>query len=291
MSRPTNESKNTKDQPVETTGHSWDGIQEYNNPLPRWWLWTFYATIVWALAYMVAYPAVPLLKQASPGLFGYASRAELETELVHFKVANAPLDKALAATDLAMIKDQPDLAHYATTGGAAVFRTFCAQCHGSGAAGATGYPNLLDDDWIWGGSLPAIYQTIRHGIRASDDDETRASEMPAFGEILEPAEITDVSHYVMSISGGTYNSSLVTSGKAIFADNCADCHGATGAGNRELGVPNLTDALWLYGGSQKAVADTIAGGRKGMMPAWKERLSESQLRQVAFYIHQLGGGE
>lgn len=291
MSRRTNASEPAKDQPVETTGHSWDGIEEYNNPLPRWWLWTFYATIVWALAYMVAYPAVPLLKQASPGLFGYASRAELESELVHFKSANAPLDSALAEIDLAMIKDQSDLAHYATTGGAAVFRTFCAQCHGSGAAGAKGYPNLLDDDWLWGGSLPAIYQTIRHGVRAAEDDDTRASEMPAFGEILEPAEITDVSHYVMSISGGTYNPSLVTSGKAIFADNCADCHGATGTGNREFGAPNLTDALWLYGGGQKGVADTIVAGRKGMMPAWKDRLTESQLRQVAFYIHQLGGGE
>jgi len=282
--------KDIKDQ-VGTTGHSWDGIEELNNPLPRWWLWTFYATIVWALAYMVVYPALPLLKQATPGLFGYASRLKLETDIERFDIANAPLDSALISTDLAAIQNTPELQHYAVTGGSAVFRTFCAQCHGAGAAGTTGYANLIDDDWLWGGSLEDIYATIRHGVRAEDDADTRFSEMPGFGEILEPSEIIDVTHYVMSISGGNYNPALVNSGQRVFSENCADCHGELGAGNRDLGAPNLTDAIWLYGGSQRAVYTTIAGGRKGMMPAWQTRLSEAQLRQVAVYVHQLGGGE
>lgn len=276
---------------VGTTGHSWDGIKELNNSLPRWWLWTFYATVVWAFAYMVVYPAVPLFKQATPGLFGYSSRQMLEDDLRHIEQANAPFDTALVATSLAEIKANPELAHYATTGGAAVFKTFCAQCHGAGAAGAVGYPNLLDDDWLWGGDLNDIYLTIRHGIRQEGDDDTRASEMPAFGELLERSEIADVKHYVMSISGGVYNPALVNSGKTIFADNCASCHGEIGEGNRELGAPNLTDRIWLYGASQKDVAATITNGLNGMMPAWQDRLTEAQIRQVAYYVHQLGGGE
>jgi len=291
MSSRNRPAKPIADRDVETTGHAWDGIREYNNPLPRWWLWTFYATIIWALGYMVVYPAVPLLNEASPGIAGYSSRAELDQEINRFNLANAPLDEALQSTALGDIQANPELAHYAITGGKAVFHTFCAQCHGSGAGGARGYPNLLDDDWLWGGALPEIDQTIRHGIRTEDDDETRSSEMPAFGEVLERDEITDVTHYVLSISGEMHNPSLIGSGKKIFAENCADCHGEKGAGNRDFGAPNLTDRIWLYGSSQKAVAETITAGRKGMMPAWKDRLSEAQLRQVAYFIHQLGGGE
>lgn len=286
-----NQSQTTTKEDVGTTGHSWDGIEELNNPLPRWWLWTFYATIVWALAYMVVYPALPLLKQATPGLFGYASRLTLETELDRFESANAPLDSALVTSDIADIQNNPELQHYAVTGGSAVFRTFCAQCHGSGAAGTTGYANLIDDDWLWGGSLPEIYSTIRHGVRAEDDADTRFSEMPAFGELLDASDIAAVTHYVVSLSGGSHNPSLVNSGQRIFAENCAGCHGEAGQGNRQLGAPNLTDAIWLYGGSQRAVYASINNGRKGMMPAWQNRLSEAQLRQVAIYVHQLGGGE
>ena len=276
---------------IKTTGHSWDGIREFNNPLPRWWLWTFYATIIWGIAYMVVYPAFPLLKQATQGLIGYDSRASLEEDINHYNQANAPLDTALVSTALDDISARPDLAHYAATGGAAVFKTFCAQCHGAGAAGAKGYPNLLDDDWLWGGSLSDIHLTIRHGIRQEGDDDTRFSEMPAFGEILERSEIADVSHYVLSIADSTHDPSLVDSGREIFADNCADCHGPEGRGNRDLGAPNLTDRIWLYGGSQKNLAETITNGRKGMMPAWQDRLTEAQLRHVAYYVHQLGGGE
>lgn len=280
-----------KGQNVDKVGHSWDGIEELNTPVPRWWFWTFIATILWALAYMLAYPAIPLLKQATQGLLGYDSRASLEADINHFSMANAPLDSALVSMALDDIKDQPELAYFATAGGSAVFKTFCSQCHGSGAAGARGYPNLLDDDWLWGGSLPEIYHTIRHGINYEGDDDTRFSEMPAFGEILEPDEVTEVTHYVLSISGGDHDLALVGAGKSVFVENCADCHGTEGKGMRELGAPDLTDALWLYGGGRKEIYEAIDEGRKGVMPAWTDRLTEAQLRQVAFFVHQLGGGE
>ena len=279
------------DQPVETTGHEWDGIKELNNPLPRWWLWTFYATIIWALGYMVVYPSWPLVEQATRGLFGYSSRGALEAEITRYSAANARSDAALVNGDLASIAASPELVNYAMSGGAALFRTYCAQCHGSGAAGARGYPNLLDDEWLWGGGIEDIYRTIRHGIREENDDNTRVSEMPAFAEVLEQDELSDVRHYVLSLSGAPHNPSLVPSGARVYADNCASCHGETGQGDREFGAPSLVDAIWLYGGGQQNVADSIARGRKGMMPAWQTRLSESQIRQVSFYVHQLGGGE
>jgi cytochrome c oxidase cbb3-type subunit 3 len=281
----------TTSQSVETTGHEWDGIKELNNPLPRWWLWTFYATIIWALAYMVVYPSWPLVEQATRGLFGYSSRAALEAEIARYSAANALNDDALVNRDLASIAASPELASYAMSGGAALFRTHCAQCHGSGAAGARGYPNLLDDEWLWGGGIEDIYQTIRHGIREENDDDSRVSEMPAFADVLERDELADVRHYVLSLSGAPHNPSLVSSGAQIFVDNCASCHGEAGQGDREFGAPSLADAIWLYGGSQQNVSDSIARGRKGMMPAWQTRLSESQIRQVSFYVHQLGGGE
>lgn len=283
--------KTAPDQDIETTGHSWDGIREYNNPLPRWWLWTFYITVIWGLAYMVVYPAVPLIKQATQGVIGYDSRASLQADIDHFNQANAPLDTALVSTELEDIAARADLAHYAATGGAAVFKTFCAQCHGAGAAGTKGYPNLLDDEWLWGGSIEDIHLSIRHGINQESDDDTRFSEMPAFDELLDRSEIADVTHYVLSISGGVHNPSLVNSGKNIFDENCASCHGPEGMGDRELGAPNLTDRITLYGSSYQEITESISRGRKGMMPAWQDRLTEAQLRQVAFYIHQLGGGE
>jgi len=278
-------------QQIETTGHEWDGIEEFNNPLPRWWLWTFYATILWALVYMVAFPSWPLLKQATPGVLGYSSRSALEADVTRFRIANAPLDAALISADLTAIAASPELAQYASSGGAALFRTYCAQCHGSGGAGAKGYPNLLDDDWLWGGTITDIYQTISHGIRDGSDPDTHDSQMLAFGELLETDEIADVRHFVLSLSNAQHNPALVSSGSRVFAENCADCHGETGTGNRELGAPNLADAIWLYGSDQLGVLETITNGRNGMMPAWQARLTDSQLRQVAFYVHQLGGGE
>ena len=276
---------------IETTGHVWDGIEELNNPLPRWWLWIFYATIIWGIGYMIVYPAIPLLRQATQGVFGYDSRLELQQDLASWQARNAALDERLVNRDLTSIADDPELAHYAFTGGGAVFRTYCEQCHGAGAKGSKGYPNLLDDDWLWGGDIEAIAHTITHGVRVEDDDDTRFSEMPAFADLLSSEEIIDVTHYTLSLSGVPHNPVYVPSGRAVFAENCADCHGEYGQGDREFGAPNLTDSLSLYGHDHLSVAETIANARNGVMPAWADRLSPSQLRQVAFYVHQLGGGE
>ncbi|MGB0505929.1 MAG: cytochrome-c oxidase, cbb3-type subunit III [Pikeienuella sp.] len=282
----------TKQQPnePETTGHVWDGIEEYNNPLPRWWVWTFYVTIVWGIAYAVAYPAWPLISGATPGMLGYSSRGAVAAEIDRYAEANRPLEEALVAAELTEIEANAELASFARNGGAAVFRTRCAQCHGAGAAGSKGYPNLLDDDWLWGGDLTAIEETIQHGIRVESDDDTRFSEMPAFDEMLSDEEIAAVTGHVLSLSNA---SGGVTSemGALAYEDNCASCHGDDGKGGREFGAPNLADAIWLFGGDADSVEATIRHSRYGVMPAWSQQLSEAQIRQVAIYIHGLGGGE
>lgn len=284
--------RNDKSTEVETTGHSWDGIEEYNNPLPRWWLWTFYATIIWGLAYSFAYPAWPGLRHATAGLLGYSTRAEVAADIQRFADANAAIEAQLAAADLASIKSGDPVETYARNAGAAVFRTNCSQCHGSGAAGAVGYPNLLDDDWLWGGDIEAIAQTVRHGIR-NDDPDSRYSEMPRFGadEILEPAQIDQVVNHVLAMSGQPHDATLAAEGATVFADNCASCHGDEGLGNRDIGAPNLTDAIWLYGGSAAAITNTVTNAHFGVMPSWAPRLSEAEIKAVALYVHQLGGGE
>jgi cytochrome c oxidase cbb3-type subunit 3 len=277
----------------ETTGHEWDGIKEYNNPLPRWWLWTFYGTIVWAVLYTIAYPAWPMIARATPGLLGYSTRAEVAADIQAFRDANADLETRLVAADLTAIPADPELNNFAVRGGAAVFRTNCSQCHGSGAAGALGYPNLLDDDWLWGGDLESIHATVAHGIRNTTDDEARYSEMPRFGadELLSDEEIDQVVQHVLAISNQPHDASLAEAGAAIFADNCIACHGEEGLGDTALGAPNLTDAIWLYGGDVASVTESVANARFGVMPNWNTRLSEAQIRQVTVYVHQLGGGE
>jgi cytochrome c oxidase cbb3-type subunit III len=275
----------------DTTGHSWDGIEEFNNPLPRWWLWTLYATIIWAIGYAILYPAWPLISRATPGLLGYSTRAEVAADIKTFEDANAPIEAKLVATSLDAIAADPELANYTKNAGAAVFRINCAQCHGAGAAGAKGYPNLLDNDWLWGGSIDAIYTTVSHGIRNTTDPDARFSQMPAFGEILSPDEIGEVVNHVRAISGQDHDAALAAKGATIFADNCAVCHGENGQGDREQGAPNLTDAIWLYGGDVDTLTTTVTKARFGVMPAWTGRLSEADVRAVASYVHGLGGGE
>lgn len=275
----------------DTTGHSWDGIEEFNNPLPRWWLWTLYATIIWAIGYAILYPAWPLISRATPGLLGYSTRAEVAADIKTFEEANAPIEAKLVATSLDAIAADPELANYTRNAGAAVFRINCAQCHGAGAAGAKGYPNLLDNDWLWGGSIDAIYTTVSHGIRNTTDPDARFSQMPAFGEILSPDEIGEVVNHVRAISGQDHDAALAAKGATIFADNCAVCHGENGHGDREQGAPNLTDAIWLYGGDVDTLTTTVTKARFGVMPAWTRRLSEADVRAVASYVHGLGGGE
>ena len=277
----------------ETTGHSWDGIEEFNNPLPRWWVWVFYLTIIWAIGYSIAYPAWPGIKGATTGLLGWSTRANVAADIEAVEVKLAPMNDKLASVELASIADDTALSTFATSAGAAVFKTWCAQCHGSGAAGAKGYPNLQDDDWLWGGDIEAIHETLTVGIRSPDHDDTRFNDMAAYGrdELLEPEQIDQVVNYVMSLSGEARDPSLVAEGQVVFEDNCTSCHGEDAKGIRELGAPNLTDAIWLYGDGYDAIHETVFNGRGGVMPNWNERLSEAEIRAVATYVHQLGGGE
>lgn len=292
----TQDTDKTHEGDVPTTGHSWDGIQELDNPMPRWWLWTFYACILFSLGYAVLFPTVPLIKGATPGLLGYSTRAEVAQDIQKFEDANADLVAKLTQVELTpeAIKADPDLYNYAVQGGAAVFRTYCAQCHGAGANGvqAAGYPSLLDDDWLWGGALEDIYYTATHGIRNEDDADARWSQMPAFGDdYLTDEEITSVVQYVRQISGQEHDAALATAGETVFLDNCAACHMEDGTGDRYQGAPNLTDAIWLYGGDVEKLTETVTYARFGIMPSHQERLTDSERRAVAVYVHQLGGGE
>ena len=280
-----------KETGVETTGHEWDGIRELNNPLPRWWLWTFYATIVWGIGYTVAYPAWPMISGATSGVMGFSTRGEVAADIAVHEARNADLVAALNGADLTAIAPPDDLHRYAVARGGAVFRAQCSQCHGQGAAGAKGFPNLLDNDWLWGGDQEAIAYTIRHGVRNDTDGEARYSQMPAFGDILPPEEIDAVVEHVISLSADTYDAALAEAGAQVFADNCAMCHGDDATGNRDLGAPNLADAIWLYGGDRATLTETVKNARFGVMPAWGQRLSEEDVRAVAVYVHSLGGGE
>lgn len=276
---------------VETTGHSWDGIEELNNPLPRWWLWTLYLTIIWGVGYMIAYPAWPMISGATTGVLGWSTRGEVAKEIAAHEDKSANLVTALLAADMSTLTEDADLNRYAVARGGAVFRAGCSQCHGSGAAGAKGYPNLLDNDWLWGGSMAEISHTVAHGVRNETDDDARYSEMPAFGELLETDEISAAVEYVVSLSNGEHDSALATIGAEVFTDNCSACHGDAGLGDREVGAPNIADAIWLYGGDREALIDTIVNARFGVMPAWGQRLSEVDVRAVSAYVHALGGGE
>lgn len=285
--------KPDSDNGVPTTGHSWDGIEEYDNPMPRWWLWTFYACIVWGIGYSIAYPAWPMVNRATAGILGFSTRGALLEDLAAAEAANAQIDARLASADLAVIADDAGLNQYAVSKGAAVYRTWCSQCHGSGAAGAVGYPNLLDDAWLWGGDIEAIQTTITHGIRNEEDVDARFSEMPAFGrdELLSEEEIEGVVNYVMSLSGEPHDPALVEAGAETFEYECSACHMEDGTGNRDMGAPNLTDAVWLYGGDYETLIETVTNSRGGVMPAWGLRLSDAEVNAVATYVHQLGGGE
>jgi len=283
------EKKNEKG--FETTGHSWDGIEEWNNPLPKWWVWVFYLTIIWGIWYTIAYPAWPLVERATAGYKEFSTRAQVAEDIAAVDAANAEINAKLAAADLTAIADDAALNSYANNAGKAVFMTWCAQCHGSGAAGAKGYPNLLDDDWLWGGDIEAIHETISYGIRNEQSDMARFSEMPKFGEILEEGEISQVVNYVMSLSGDANDASQVAAGETVFMDNCAACHADDASGDIYQGAPNLKDAIWLYGGDYDTLMETVTNARYGVMPAWEGRLDEAEIRAVSAYVHQLGGGE
>ena len=284
------------DEPTKTTttGHEWDGIRELNTPLPRWWLWIFYATIIWATGYMIAYPAFPLLERAWPGLLEYSSRQQVEDDIARVAQGRAELNAQLAALPFEEIVADPVLVDYAQRSGASAFKLVCVQCHGSGAAGSQelGYPNLNDDAWLWGGSLEAIFATITHGIRNDEDPAARSSMMPAYGEagLLEREAIRDVAHHVLSLSGREHEEALAQAGAPVFAAQCAACHGADGGGNTAIGAPRLNDAIWLYGGEHEDVVAQIAAPKHGVMPPWSEYFDEVTRKKLAIYVHSLGGG-
>ncbi|MEZ5812525.1 MAG: cytochrome-c oxidase, cbb3-type subunit III [Rhizobiaceae bacterium] len=276
---------------IETTGHVWDGIRELNNPLPRWWVWTFYATILWSIAYTVAYPAWPLISSATSGMLGYSSRAEVEAAISEAEGAKSAFVEKMADMDVAAILADDELRQFATSAGSAAFKVNCIQCHGSGAQGSAGYPNLNDDDWLWGGTPDAIYQTIAHGVRYEGDDDTHISEMPAFGDIIEADQINQVAAYVVSLTGTPSDPALVEPGKVVFEDNCASCHGDDARGQVDFGAPNLADAIWFYGSTEADVARQIRAPRHGVMPAWQARLGDTTVKQLAVFVHGLGGGK
>ncbi len=277
---------------VETTGHSWDGIEEYNNPLPKWWLYTFYVCIVWGVLYTIAYPAWPLVKGATEGVLGWSTRAQVAEKIASFEEMNAAVNAELAAADVTEIAVDSDVHNYAVNMGQAVFRANCSQCHGSGAQGNVGYPNLLDNDWLWGGTVDEIAYTIQHGIR-NETDDARYSEMPRFGadELLEAEQIDQVVEYVLQISGQEFDSALASEGAVVFEENCAACHAEDGTGDIYQGAPNLTDAIWLYGGDRETLHETVYNARFGVMPAWGQRLSQAEVNAAAIYVHSRGGGQ
>jgi len=278
---------------VETTGHEWDGIKELNTPLPRWWLWTFYITIIWAIGYTIAYPAWPLISSNTKGLLGYSSRGDYAAAAAVAEAAKSTYLSGIASSEIDAIAADPELSRFATAAGGSLFKVYCVQCHGSGAAGAAGYPNLNDDDWLWGGKVDDILTTLRHGVRQVGDDDTRTTDMPSFGRdgTLTPAQISDVAWFVRKISNQETDTAAAERGATIYAENCASCHGENGEGNRDVGAPKLNDAIWLKGSSHADIVAQITAPKMGVMPAWGARLGETSIKQLAVYIHSLGGGE
>jgi len=261
--------------------------------LPRWWLWTFYATILWAFVYWIFYPAWPTISSYTSGVLGYSTRGQVAADLADLRAIRGAKGAALQQVSLADIEKDPALLAFAQAQGKAAFGNNCAPCHGVGATGAKGYPNLNDDDWLWGGTLEEIVESIAYGVR-SGNAKAHESAMPAFGKdgLLKPNEIVTVANYVRSLSGLSVRPGVdLAAGKKIFADNCAVCHGADGTCNQELGAPNLTDRIWLYGPDEATIIETISNSRSGVMPAWAGRLDPGTINALAVYVHTLGGGK
>ena len=279
---------------TETTGHEWDGIKELNTPLPRWWLWTFYLCIIWAIGYMIAMPAIPLpwANSFTPGVLEYSSRGAVVNDIEEAKAGQAEFIQRIAATDVADILKDEELSRFARAGGAAVFKLNCSQCHGSGAQGALGFPNLNDDEWLWGGTIQDIFTTISHGIRYEADPSTHLSDMPGFGrdEILSEDEITAVAKYAAFL-GGFEGGEKTAAGEELFLDNCAACHGDSGEGGPDLGAPPLNNSIYQFAGSFDAIHSQITSPQQGIMPAWSAKLGDTTVKELAVFVYSLGGGQ
>lgn len=276
---------------TQTVGHEWDGIEELDTPMPRWWVISFWGTIIWAIAYVIVYPAIPMIDSATQGIWNWSSRGQFEQEMKVETLRRAPVANALAAVPIEELASNERLYQAAIEGGRAAFKVHCVQCHGSGASGSKGYPNLNDDDWLWGGDLPAIHYTLTNGVRQPGHDATRFSQMPPFAGILTADQVGSLATYVQTLSGKSRPSSKSAVGATLFAANCASCHGTDGKGLREFGAPNLTDAIWLYGGDIASIRATINNSRFGVMPRWNNRLDEVTIKMLSVYVHSLGGGE
>ncbi len=278
---------------TETTGHEWDGIKELNNPLPKWWLYTFYVCIIWSVVYWVLYPSIPGVTGYVKGVLGGSNREAVAEQMVAARAGQAEFLDRIDQSELQGIVDDPTLSQFAFAGGRAAFADNCAPCHGLGGAGqAGGYPTLADDDWIWGGSLEAIQATILHGVRNGGDD-ARFSMMPAFGtdQLLESAAIRDVTNYVLTLSGAEADAEAAARGSEIYADNCAACHGDDGGGDMEQGAPRLSDQIWLYGGSEAELIAQISAPKHGVMPGFSERLDASAIKMLSTYVYTISGAQ
>jgi cytochrome c oxidase cbb3-type subunit 3 len=272
-----------------TTGHEWDGIKELNTPLPKWWLYILYASMIWALGYWILYPAIPLPGGHTTGLLGWSSRGAVTADVQDLQAQRAAMVGQLNNATLQQIAADPKLAEFARAYGRSAFGNNCAPCHGSNGQGSKGYPNLTADRWLWGGKLEQISQTITHGARSGDPDGHEGN-MPAFGKdgILTKDQITQVANYVFSLSHQTTED--VSAGQKVFAENCSPCHGDNAKGNPEVGAPNLTTKIWLYGGDKATIMETLTNGRGGHMPAWGAKLDPATIKALTIHVHSLGGG-
>ncbi len=277
---------------TDTTGHEWDGIKELDTPLPRWWLIVFYVCIAWALVWSILYPSWPGISGYFHGLLGYSTRAGIEAKMADVAAQRAPMLDKIKSASLADIEKDADLLNFSIGGGRAVFADNCAACHGPGGGGSKGFPNLADDDWLWGGSLDQVYQTVAYGIRNSNP-KSHQSAMPRFGAdgVLKPDQINDVAEYVLSLSAKPTDAAAAGRGEKIFADNCVACHGDKGQGNAEMGAKQLNNGIWLYGGDKATIVETITYARNASMPAWSERFDDTTIKMLAVYVHSLGGGK
>jgi len=277
-----------------TTGHEWDGLKELNTPLPKWWLYLLYATIVFAFVWMILYPSLPI--RGATGVTGWVAREAVTQDVAAANAQMAPMMNRIREATPQQIVADPELRNFAMAGGRIAFANNCAACHGAGGQGAVGgFPSLADDDWIWGGSFAAIHHTIANGIRAGESDEERTSMMPAFGSagVLTQPQIADVAQFVLSLSDRSTDAAAVERGRPIYAENCVSCHGENGEGNRELGALRLNDRVWLNASPSDpaSIARYIANPRMGVMPAWGKRLDPATVNMLTVYVHALGGGE
>ncbi len=254
----------------EATGHTWDGLQELNNPLPKWWLWLFYFTIIFSLAYLVIYPGLGNFK----GTLGWTSHNQYDGEVQESDKKYGPIFAAFAAKSIPELSQDAE----ALKAGERLYSNYCAQCHGADARGNTGFPNLSDNDWLWGGQPEQIKATIMNG---------RNGVMPSWAAPLGEQGVENVANYVQSLSGRDVDAASAEAGKAQFNTLCVACHGLDGKGNQALGAPNLTDNIWLHGGSAGRIKKTIAGGKNGVMPAHSEFLGNDKSHLLAAYIYSL----